>query len=677
MKSIILLLLFQTIFLFVDSSTVSIAWNLSASTVEKKGKDEKQVIKNIIGTAYVGKIHAIMGPSGSGKSTLLNSLAGVVPKGSMNIRGSIICPQQSLKNGIESVYIQQEDILFAQLTAAETLDTSCRLRAKSQDDVTIDDCDSITSKLMNDLGLAKSKSTKVGDAKTRGLSGGEKKRLSIGNELILENASENAIIFADEPTSGLDCFQAQNVMNLLQSLALKGSTIVLSIHQPRSSIYTLFDDITILSEGEVIFSGPRDDLEPYFQTIGYPCPKNINPAEYYIDLVSIDYTSPENEQLTKNRIKLLSEKFKQSTVIQTHLKNLSNHDKNLPIKINNNKSNNKIKNIIQSFGWKLSQTFKKLRILHLRAWRQVTRDKALNFARFASSLFSALLFGAIYFRMGKGVATIPDRLGLLQVAAVNTAMLALIKATTSFVSEKLIIQKERKRKAYSVFPYFISKLIAEIPLSSFFPCMSGVIMYKLCGLNDAPGRLLKFVSILVIESIASTALGMSIGSFVPSAEAGVAVAPAVMVIFIVFGGLYVVNTPAYLSWVPQVSLIRWAYEALCVNEFTGLELISDKPKLLSISNGQKGPPAFVKKALEKNSKESLIYPGERVLDTMGFGKSTIGNAIKAQFGIILFNYAFTIFSLIKQNPKYESVQPIIDENDNNNNDIKITFQDQK
>ena len=134
-------------------------------------------------------------------------------------------------------------------------------------------------------------------------------------------------------------------------------------------------------------------------------------------------------------------------------------------------------------------------------------------------------------------------------------------------------------------------------------------MYKLCGLNDAPGRLAKFVLVLTVESFASTALGMAVGSLAPSVEAAIAIAPSVMVIFIVFGGqvaythhthtlhhtrpssaalvdqalpprslslslrLSVVNTPAYLSWVPSVSLIRWAYEALCINEFTGLELV--------------------------------------------------------------------------------------------------------
>jgi ABC-type multidrug transport system permease subunit len=86
----------------------------------------------------------------------------------------------------------------------------------------------------------------------------------------------------------------------------------------------------------------------------------------------------------------------------------------------------------------------------------------------------------------------------MQVAAVNAAMTALIKATTSFVTEKLIVQRERRSGDYTVFPYFLSKLLAEVPLSAFFPCMAGFVMYKLCGLNPAPGRLARFLGILTV-----------------------------------------------------------------------------------------------------------------------------------------------------------------------------------
>jgi len=272
--------------------------------------------------------------------------------------------------------------------------------------------------------------------------------------------------------------------------------------------------------------------------------------------------------------------------------------------------------------------------LLLRSWRQVTRDRPLNIARFASSVFSALLFGAIYFKLGKGAGTVPDRLGLLQVAAVNTAMTSLIKATTSFVSEKLIVNRERRSDGYAVFPYFAAKLLAEAPIAALFPCLAGGIIYKLCGLNDAPDRLLKFLAILTLESFASSSLGLLVGSLSSSVDSAIAVAPSVMVIFIVFGGLYVVNAPSWLSWVPKASLIRWAYEALSVNEFSDLKLLPE---------AKYGPKA--------------VSTGEEVLESMGMGKSTIKGAVKAQAAIILVNYVATYLSLVCQKPKFETLRP--------------------
>eukprot|EP01031_Cornospumella_fuschlensis_P027256 gene27256-32926_t len=182
----------------------------------------------------------------------------------------------------------------------------------------------------------------------------------------------------------------------------------------------------------------------------------------------------------------------------------------------------------------------------------------------------------------------------------------------------MVVKKERQRGSYGILPYFLAKMLAEIPLSSFFPCLFGVITYTMCGLNDAPGKFVNFLSILVMEAIASTSFGMSVGSLVPTAESGIAIAPAVMVIFIVFGGLYVVNAPSYLKWMPNISLIRWAFEGLCVNEFTGLKMVPD-----SLNAGIGG-----------------VFPGEKVLERMSM-KSSVKQTLLAQAAITLVNYIFT------------------------------------
>lgn len=571
---------------------------------------------------------------------MLNVLAGVVPKNSQHISGKVL-----YDHVLSSVYVQQEDILFAQLTTYETLETSAILRAANH--LNVSKRQSIIEKLILKLGLKKVSNTKVGDAKTRGVSGGEKKRIAIGNELIgCDNEDEGIIFYADEPTSGLDTYSSLQVMQKIKSLTNNGkNSAIISIHQPRAAIYKLFDEITILAEGKVVFSGDREELLPYFSSLGYTCPSNVNPAEYYVDLVSINYSSPEDEQESRDRIDSLASQFQQkryskySQVASSMLQQTSSSVE----------SSTEIKRQSGPFLHKLwstaGRTLKEFRVLFIRAWRNVTRDKPLFIARFMSGLFSALLFGAIYYKMGDSSATVPDRLGLLQVAAVNTAMTSLIKATTTFVVEKNIVQRERRSRSYSIFPYFLSKLAAELPLSALFPCLSGLTMYKLCGLNKAPGKMLNFLSILVVESMASTAFGLLIGSVAPSVDSAVAIAPSLMVIFIVFGGLYVVNTPAYLNWVPKISLIRWAYEALCINEFDGLVL---KPK------SNVGPLS--------------VTSGSQVLASMGMANSSVKKALIAQGMIALVNYALTFTSLLLQRPASESIRDV----DNENNSEKTS-----
>ena len=457
----------------------------------------------------------------------------------------------------------------------------------------------------------------------------------------------SAVIFADEPTSGLDSFQAERVAQILKTLAEEGNTVIASIHQPRASVYALFDEITLMSEGRVVYSGPTSTVASFFAAQGFPCPNNISPPEFYVDLISVDYSSPEAEEASKRRIFQLADAMTASQK-QQQPSTSSSVAEDIPVAVSESYSTGRSGS--QSLLSKLRTSLRKFSLLYQRAWRNVSRDKSLFIARFASNIFSALLFGAIYFRLGDGASTVPDRLGLLQVAAVNTAMTSLIKATTTFVTEKLIVQRERRSEAYAVTPYFVSKLLAEAPISAFFPCLAGGLMYKLCGLNPAPGRLVRFISILVVESFTSSALGMAVGSLASSVESAVAIAPSVMVIFIVFGGLYVVNTPSYLAWVPKVSLIRWAYEALCVNEFSDLKF---KPE------ARMGPLAVTK--------------GEQVLESMGMGKSTVKKALISQASIMLANYLFTIVSLVLQKPSFEKIKPrpIADSSQASTNGISI------
>ena len=173
------------------------------------------------------------------------------------------------------------------MTVRETLMFAARLRLPSS--VSLEEKRAVVDGLLKKLSLVKAADTIVGDTKRRGISGGERKRLSIGCELI---GSPN-LLFLDEPTSGLDAFQAQQVVALLKQLALEGTAVVAVIHQPRGTSFKMFDDLLLLSEGQLMFSGEAARAAAHFGRQGYRCPSGISEAEHVVDLVSADYSSPD------------------------------------------------------------------------------------------------------------------------------------------------------------------------------------------------------------------------------------------------------------------------------------------------------------------------------------------------------------------------------------------------
>ena len=195
-----------------DGVGVDLTWREVSMTVRngRTGRT-RRVLDACSGTARAGRLVAIMGPSGAGKSSLLNALAGQVPESARVMLTGVLRANGADAgdgSGFRKAYVQQEDALYSMLTVRETLETAAKLGGSKDVKLT-------TETLLNDLGLAACADTRVGDAKTRGVSGGEKKRLALGVQLV----GAPSVIFADEPTSGLDSFQAEKVMKTLSKLA--------------------------------------------------------------------------------------------------------------------------------------------------------------------------------------------------------------------------------------------------------------------------------------------------------------------------------------------------------------------------------------------------------------------------------------------------------------------------
>ncbi|KAG2502321.1 hypothetical protein JM18_009862, partial [Phytophthora kernoviae] len=182
-----------------------------------------------------------------------------------------------------SSYVAQEDSLLGSFTVQETLEMAAMLSLPNS--VTHAQIVEKVQSAINEMGLRVCEHTLVGDLFHKGISGGQKRRLSIAIELL----SDPSILLLDEPTSGLDSASTYNVMQFVSRLCAEGKTVICTIHQPSSLVYGMFTNVMILTAGETVFFGPREQSIPQFEATGYTCPTHMNPAEYFISLVNADF----------------------------------------------------------------------------------------------------------------------------------------------------------------------------------------------------------------------------------------------------------------------------------------------------------------------------------------------------------------------------------------------------
>ena len=255
----------------------------------------KHILDGVRGTVNPGQIMAIMGASGAGKTTFLDILARKNKRG--NVSGSIHVNGENVSDGdFKSVigFVDQEDAMMPTLTVHETILNSALLRLPRDMGGTVKEAK--VFEVERQLGISHIRDQLIGSEESggRGISGGEKRRVGIACELV----TSPSILFLDEPTSGLDAHNAYNVIECLVNLARNyNRTVVFTIHQPRSNIVALFDQLILLAKGRTVYSGPFAKCQHYFDSIGYPCPPGFNIADYLVDLTM----HAANEQLSGTR----------------------------------------------------------------------------------------------------------------------------------------------------------------------------------------------------------------------------------------------------------------------------------------------------------------------------------------------------------------------------------------
>ncbi|KAI3437505.1 ABC transporter domain-containing protein [Psidium guajava] len=249
-------------------------------TLTLKGTN-KHLLRCVSGKIMPGRVSAVMGPSGAGKTTFLSALVGKATGCTMT--GSILIngKDESIRSYKKIIgFVPQDDIVHGNLTVEENLRFSARCRLSA--DIPKPDKVLIVERVIESLGLQTVRDSLVGTVEKRGISGGQRKRVNVGLEMVMEPS----LLILDEPTSGLDSSSSLLLLRALRREALEGVNIFMVVHQPSYALFKMFDDLILLAKGGLtVYHGSVKKAEEYFSGIGITVPERVIPPDHYIDIL--------------------------------------------------------------------------------------------------------------------------------------------------------------------------------------------------------------------------------------------------------------------------------------------------------------------------------------------------------------------------------------------------------
>lgn len=521
----------------------------------------KFILRNVNCEARPGEITAIAGPSGAGKTTLLEILAGkIVPR---RVSGQVLVndwPMDAKRFRRISGYVTQDDALFPLLTVEETLMYSALLRLRcGRKEAAIR-----VKELMKELSLDHVASSRIGGGSNRGISGGERRRVSIGVDLV----HDPAVILIDEPTSGLDSASALHVVSLLRSMVVnQGKTIVLTIHQPGFRILELFDHIVLLSEGFVMHHGSLNLLEERLRLAGHGIPPHVNVLEFAIDDI---------ESLVVQTSETPSD---QSSLEEEH----SDENREEDQKVRKREYSNDGEAKLLFFG---NSRFEEVLILGQRFCKNIFRTKQLFGTRVIQALLAGFVLGTIFLNVGnkEGQVALQTRTGFFAFS-----LTFLLSSTTEglpiFLQERGILMNETSRGAYRVSSYVIANTLVFLPFLLMVGLLYSTPVYWLVGLRKDINGFLYFSLVVWMVLLMSDSLVACFSALVPNFIMGNSMIAGIMGSFFLFSGYFISkeNIPRYWIFMHYLSLFKYPFECLMINEYGGEQ---GRARCLTFEEGQ-------------------------------------------------------------------------------------------
>ncbi|KAF9564210.1 hypothetical protein EC968_004604 [Mortierella alpina] len=546
-------------FLVVTLAYISMQFvsnNSPCPVLGQRSRIQKPLLQGIDAVIPAAQLTAILGSSGSGKTTLLNAILNRTPPG-LRTSGDIYfngSKNPSMRR-INTVcgYVRQDDgMLMAHLTVRETLRYAAELgMAKS---LTKIEKWAKVDEIIDLIGLTECRDVLVGDDDTSGISGGQRRRVSIGLQLV----NEPACLFLDEPTSGLDALTAKTLVLTLKRIALAGRTVVCAIHQPRIDIWNEFDNVLLLmTGGRLAYAGKASDAIAYFERAGYTPPEQTNVPDFIIDTVSINQRSLEQEATSR--------------AMTDRLYSLHCQQHDADTRSESTTTDPKLQEPLGRVPPHYAGFLRASLILTRRNFTDTLRQRGRYIYRMVAPFMVTLSVSVPYWRLGDDSLSVHSRLGyFLQTIACTLA--GTLVALDLYPRQKDIAFREASNGAYSASAFFVSYMLNEAPLTIFTSLSTAVSVLFITGFHFNAANILLYSVVWFGYLTMGETMVLIFSTLIPARGLALIASTSTVLWLSLTAGIATQNLPWFLHDLSYANPYKYSIRVLLQNELQGLQI---------------------------------------------------------------------------------------------------------
>ncbi|QKX63303.1 uncharacterized protein TRUGW13939_10472 [Talaromyces rugulosus] len=616
-------------------------FNIPKKVMESRRKRPlKTILNDSHGCVKPGEMLLVLGRPGSGCTTLLNILANR-RKGYAGVSGDVwygsMTPEEAAHHRGQIVMNTEEELFFPTLTVGQTMDFATKLKVPhhlpndvaSKQDLRLETKDF----LLESMGIQHTNDTMVGNEYVRGVSGGERKRVSIIETL----ATRGSVYCWDNSTRGLDASTALSYTKAVRAMTdVLGLASIVTLYQAGNGIYDLFDKVLVLDAGKQVYYGPMKEARPFMENLGFVCRDGSNVADYLTGVtVPTERLVREGyENRFPRNADMLLEEYKKSPI---YPRMTAEYD--YPT---SEEARERTRAFKESIAYEKHPQLPKSSPLTIsfaaqvnaavsRQYQIIWGDKATFLIKQISTLAQALIAGSLFYNAPDNSAGLFVKSGALFFSLLYNSLLAMSEVTDSFTGRPVLI-KHKSFAYYHPAAFCIAQITADIPILIFQISIFALVLYFMVGLTMSAGAFFTYWVILFATTMCMTALFRAIGAAAATFDAASKVSGFVITASIMYVG-YMIKKPdmhPWFVWLYWIDPLAYGFEALLGNEYKGKILPCIANNLVPNGPGYLDPLHQSCAGVGGAIQGEVTVTGEAYLRSMSYSESHIWR----NFGIL-------------------------------------------